>query len=149
VTGDRKCYNTRATCQDLQNFEPELFTFRFTRPSAQIHRDAGPVVIPSVEVVRVTPQVLAPGVSLGNTSTGEPHHVELSYNEIRNFQPTSTHAQGILHFSGTDTAICLPSGAAPNTVMTVSATSSFDPPLFKMFSGGPLNLHHQEVVRVR
>jgi len=47
----------------------------------------------------------AEGVSLGNTSTGEPHHVELSYNEIRNFLPTSTHAQGILHYSGSDTAL--------------------------------------------
>jgi hypothetical protein len=48
----------------------------------------------------------AEGVSLGNTSTGEPHHVELSYNEIRNFQPPQgRHAHGILHFSGTDTAL--------------------------------------------
>jgi Right handed beta helix region len=47
----------------------------------------------------------AEGVSLGNTTTGEPHHVELSYNEIRNFQPPSTHAQGILHYSGSDTAL--------------------------------------------
>jgi len=47
----------------------------------------------------------AEGVSLGNTSSGEPHHVEISYNEIRNFQPAGTHAQGILHFSGTDTAL--------------------------------------------
>ena len=47
----------------------------------------------------------AEGVSLGNTSTGEPHHVELSYNEIRNFQPQGRHAHGILHFSGTDTAL--------------------------------------------
>jgi hypothetical protein len=47
----------------------------------------------------------AEGVSLGNTSTGEPHHVELSYNEIRNFQRSNGHAQGILHYSGTDTAL--------------------------------------------
>jgi hypothetical protein len=47
----------------------------------------------------------AEGVSLGNTSTGEPSHVEISYNEIRNFQPAGRHAQGILHFSGSDTAL--------------------------------------------
>jgi F5/8 type C domain-containing protein/parallel beta helix pectate lyase-like protein/uncharacterized protein DUF1565 len=47
----------------------------------------------------------AQGVSLGNTTTSEPSHVELSYNEIRNFQPAASHAQGILHFSGTDTAL--------------------------------------------
>jgi F5/8 type C domain/Right handed beta helix region/Protein of unknown function (DUF1565) len=47
----------------------------------------------------------AEGVSLGNTSGTPPSNVEISYNEIRNFQPTSTHAQGILHYSGTDTAL--------------------------------------------
>jgi hypothetical protein len=47
----------------------------------------------------------AQGVSLGNTSTDEPSHVELSYNEIRNFQPATSHAHGILHYSGTDTAL--------------------------------------------
>jgi hypothetical protein len=47
----------------------------------------------------------AQGVSLGNTSSGAPSHVELSYNEIRNFQPQGSNAQGILHYSGTDTAL--------------------------------------------
>jgi len=48
----------------------------------------------------------APGVSLGNTSTGEAHHVELSYNEIRNFRPTSgTISMGILHHGGSDNAL--------------------------------------------
>ena len=48
----------------------------------------------------------AEGVSLGNTSTGEPHHVELSYNEIRNFRPGGGRkSQGILHHSGSDTAL--------------------------------------------
>ncbi len=47
----------------------------------------------------------AEGVSVGNTSTGEPSHVEISYNEIRNFQPSGRHAQGILHFSGSNTTL--------------------------------------------
>ena len=48
----------------------------------------------------------AEGVSLGNTSSGSADHVEISYNEIRNFQPPQgRHAHGILHFSGTDTAL--------------------------------------------
>jgi F5/8 type C domain-containing protein/parallel beta helix pectate lyase-like protein/uncharacterized protein DUF1565 len=47
----------------------------------------------------------AEGVSLGNTSGAAPSHVEISYNEIRNFGRGSSHAQGILHFSGTDTAL--------------------------------------------
>jgi F5/8 type C domain/Right handed beta helix region/Protein of unknown function (DUF1565) len=47
----------------------------------------------------------AEGVSLGNTSGAAPSHVEISYNEIRNFRPASTHAQGVLHYSGSDTAL--------------------------------------------
>ena len=45
----------------------------------------------------------AEGVSLGNTSGAAPSHVEISYNEIRNFGRGGNHySQGILHFSGTD-----------------------------------------------
>jgi Right handed beta helix region/Protein of unknown function (DUF1565) len=48
----------------------------------------------------------AAGVSLGNTSYNHPHHVELSYNEIRNFRPTGdSKSMGILHHSGSDTAL--------------------------------------------
>jgi Right handed beta helix region/F5/8 type C domain/Protein of unknown function (DUF1565) len=46
----------------------------------------------------------AQGVSLGNTSAGEPHHVEISYNEVRGFQ-RAEHQDGILHHSGSDTAL--------------------------------------------
>jgi Right handed beta helix region len=47
----------------------------------------------------------AQGVSLGNTDGAAPAHVELSYNEIRHFAPSDAHAHGILHSSGTDTAL--------------------------------------------
>jgi hypothetical protein len=49
----------------------------------------------------------AEGVSLGNTYGAAPSHVEISYNEIRNFgRSGGTHlSQGILHFSGADTAL--------------------------------------------
>ena len=48
----------------------------------------------------------AEGVSLGNTSGAAPSHVEISYNEIRNFGRGGNHySQGILHFSGTDDAL--------------------------------------------
>lgn len=65
VTGDRKCFNTRSTCQDLPNFSPDLVTLRFQPPTHQLHRDSGPDVIPSVKVVRTTPQLIAPGDNLG------------------------------------------------------------------------------------
>jgi F5/8 type C domain-containing protein/parallel beta helix pectate lyase-like protein len=73
---------------------------------------AGFVSLPRAAWFRMTGFVIdgsttpnAEGVSLGNTSSGAPHHVELSYNEIRDFQPAGTHAHGILHYSGTDTAL--------------------------------------------
>src|SRR5262249_29255989 len=48
----------------------------------------------------------AEGVSLGNTNGAAPSHVEISYNEIRNFGHGGNHySQGILHFSGSDDAL--------------------------------------------
>lgn len=96
VTGDRKCFNTRATCQDLANFDPALFTYRFTRPSQQIHRDDLGDVLPSVRVVRTTPQLLDPGRSIGqresvsvqfddhpHTDAGiDPYLTERDYNPV-------------------------------------------------------------------
>ena len=74
---------------------------------------AAMVSLPSPQWFRMTGLVVdgtnapagAEGVSLGNTSGAAPSHVEISYNEIRDFQPASSHAHGILHYSGTDTAL--------------------------------------------
>lgn len=61
VTGARKCFNTRRTCQDTENFDPEPLTLRFVRPSIDLPYDA----IPSLRSISVTPQVLDPGGSMG------------------------------------------------------------------------------------
>src|SRR5690606_2031091 len=61
VTGERKCFNTRRTCQDTENFDPEPLTLRFIRPSVSLDYDA----IPSLEGVSITPQEIDPGVSMG------------------------------------------------------------------------------------
>nr|MBO2515129.1 hypothetical protein [Gammaproteobacteria bacterium] len=61
VTGEIKCFNTRRTCQDIENFDPAPLTLRFTHPSLELDYDA----IPSLESVSVTPQVADPGVSMG------------------------------------------------------------------------------------
>ena len=68
-------------------------------PSAQWFRLSGFVIDGSLAPAG------AQGVSLGNTSGLVPSHVEISYNEIRNFGPLDDHAQGILHYSGTDTSL--------------------------------------------
>jgi hypothetical protein len=68
-------------------------------PSAQWFRLSGFVIDGTLAPVG------AQGVSLGNTSGLVPSHVEISYNEISNFGSPVDHAQGILHYSGTDTAL--------------------------------------------
>lgn len=69
VTGNKKCFNSFATCQDRDNFTDDVFTFRFVSPSARIF-DLDPTeelshVIPSARVVRTTPAKIDPGKSLG------------------------------------------------------------------------------------
>jgi hypothetical protein len=62
VTGTKKCFNSRRTCQDVVNFDPEPLTVRFMRPSAQVEAFDG---LPCLNSVRVTPQELNPGEDLG------------------------------------------------------------------------------------
>lgn len=61
VTGEIKCFNTRRTCQDTENFDPAPLTLRFVRPSTDHLYDA----IPNLDGVSVTPQVIDPGGSMG------------------------------------------------------------------------------------
>lgn len=63
VTGEKKCFNTRETCQDVENFSPAPLTLRFAEASA----DLDPTIdaIPSLEGVSITPALVEPGVSLG------------------------------------------------------------------------------------
>jgi hypothetical protein len=62
TTGDRKCFNSLATCQDRANFDPGTITLRFFRPSAEPEVFDGFAVLRDVSV---TPQVLDPGNSIG------------------------------------------------------------------------------------
>jgi hypothetical protein len=62
TTGDRKCFNTLATCQDRENFDRTVLTLRFFRPSAEPEIFDGFAVLRDVSV---TPQVLDPGNSIG------------------------------------------------------------------------------------
>lgn len=53
VTGQRKCYNTRATCQDPENYNAEPLTLRFSMRDRAEQFDE--YVIPSVDSVRTSP----------------------------------------------------------------------------------------------
>jgi tail fiber adhesin Gp38 len=62
TTGTRKCFNTLRTCQDRVHFAEQTMTLRFMRPSGEVDSFDG---IPILGNVSVTPQVLDPGVSIG------------------------------------------------------------------------------------
>lgn len=60
VTGARKCFNTLATCQDVENFDgSETLTLRFAKP--QLELPAGWACIPSLQGVSTNPTELNVG----------------------------------------------------------------------------------------
>jgi hypothetical protein len=62
VTGSKKCFNSRRTCQDVPNFTEETLTLRFMRARADVDAFDG---LPLLRDVRTTPQQLNPGVDIG------------------------------------------------------------------------------------
>lgn len=89
VTGDDRCYNTRATCQDVAAYvipaglpnaggPRGLKTYRFSTPNAGLPADLG--AIPSLRSVSFSPTKIDPGKSLGRrgecniTLQDHPHH---------------------------------------------------------------------------
>ena len=67
VTGDRKCYNTRKSCQDPQNYDPEPRTIRFSVASNFVVD--GVPAIPSVVSVDHTPAVIRLGEDIGERAS--------------------------------------------------------------------------------
>ncbi len=59
VTGDRKCYNTRATCQDPDNYDLGTLTLRFAKTQAELPWTWQ--AIPSVQSVSTNPTEINPG----------------------------------------------------------------------------------------
>ncbi len=57
VTGDCKCFNTLATCQDTDNYSPETETLTFV--SGEINAEANE--IPSLVSAKITPSKLSGG----------------------------------------------------------------------------------------
>jgi len=52
-TGDRKCFNTSRTCQDLDNYTPDTLTLRFAKPQQGLPDDI--YLIPSVVSASTSP----------------------------------------------------------------------------------------------
>lgn len=63
ITGDAKCFNSVATCQDFSNFAASTVTLRFTDPSALPMRSVD--AIANLKAVNYTPGRIAPGKDLG------------------------------------------------------------------------------------
>ena len=63
VTGEKKCFNTRKTCQDLDNYDEEDRVLRLS--VSDLNLSPGIVSIPSIVGVSYTPSRLALGESLG------------------------------------------------------------------------------------
>lgn len=53
VTGERKCFNTRATCQDISNYDEDTSVLRLSTSS--LSNDPDIVAIPSISAIDYTP----------------------------------------------------------------------------------------------
>lgn len=67
VTGDAKCFNTLATCQDPANYAASTVTLRFVEDTGYQPRDIE--ALPLLRSVTFNPAVLRPGVDLGDRAT--------------------------------------------------------------------------------
>lgn len=63
VTGDDRCYNTYATCQDKPNFDKTVKTYRFCDQNADL--PVGLSAIPLLKSVSFASQEITPGKGLG------------------------------------------------------------------------------------
>jgi hypothetical protein len=68
VTGDNKCFNSLATCQDRPNYLNEIVTARYATASAQL--PASVDAIPNIQSVSIRPAKLELGESIGIRAAG-------------------------------------------------------------------------------
>jgi hypothetical protein len=77
-TGTRKCFNTRITCQDPENYDPETLTLSFSRTQEGLEYLG--YVIPSLDSVRITPLKINIGAMDRNLSPfGQREVVSLTF----------------------------------------------------------------------
>jgi hypothetical protein len=63
VTGDKKCFNSRKTCQDTANYDETTDTLRLSIRSLALNPEI--IAIPNIEAISHTPGRLALGESIG------------------------------------------------------------------------------------
>jgi len=60
VTGDRKCFNTRVTCQDPTNYNPESLTLRFARDQVGLlEYGVGEIGSPLEDISNIIPSLIS------------------------------------------------------------------------------------------
>lgn len=63
TTGEAKCYNSRRTCQDLENYAETFETVRFSVPTHFLNANID--AVPNITNIAYTPSVLSLGNSVG------------------------------------------------------------------------------------
>lgn len=82
TTGERKCYNTRATCQDQENFSDGTLTLRFSRAQEGVLQ-YGPL-IPSLLQVATTPMSInLSGMDRSESALGRREVATLNFQDHR------------------------------------------------------------------
>lgn len=66
-TGERKCFNTRKTCQDRPNYAEQLVTLRYSVPTAYLPPEIDS--IPSIRDVNFSPVTISLGENIGQRAT--------------------------------------------------------------------------------
>lgn len=66
VTGEKKCFNTRKTCQDINNYDEDFETLRLAKATIDLEPDI--IAIPNIQSVDYTPSKIMLGESIGARS---------------------------------------------------------------------------------
>lgn len=67
VTGTTRCFNTRRTCQDRENFNLETETLRFAKATAYLPQEFD--AIPNIEAIEYDPGIISLGENMGQRAS--------------------------------------------------------------------------------
>jgi hypothetical protein len=101
TTGLDRCFNSRATCQDVENFDPADVTMRFAVPAAYLPTDIE--ALPIIDGVQFTPGTIGLGDGLGQRASlsvtfwDRPHSdVGPGFDKYRTLRSYDPYSQGTL-----------------------------------------------------
>lgn len=78
ATGDRKCTNCLADCQDPDNYLVEVVTLRFAKPADYLAESGIDVVAAAIQSIDFAPAILDPGETLGTRAS-----IRVSFREFK------------------------------------------------------------------